>query len=65
MLKSTEHEIPTAFFNNNKSLKIKTILTVKLTDVVLVLLLNVKMATIFSISTLTNMLNFMFSLFEY
>ena len=63
MLNSTEHAISTAFLK--KMLKIKTFLTFKHSDVVLVMLRNVKMTTNFSILTFMNTFNFMVSLFEY
>ena len=51
MLDSTENDISTAY-NQTKMLKNKTILAFKLSDVVFILLLHVKMPTIVGILTL-------------
>ena len=55
--KSIEHEILAA--HKTKILKIKTFIAFRLSDVVLILLINVKMPTIVGILTLMSKINFM------
>ena len=61
MLKSTEHKISTA----HKHRKIKKFLALCLSDVVIIMLRNVKMPTIVGILTFMNRINFMLSSVEY
>ena len=58
MLNSIEHEIPNAYKRKNDE-KIKKNLALKLSDVVSILLINVKMPTIVDILTLMSRIKFM------
>ena len=59
MLNSTEHEISIA--HKTKIMKIKTFVEFKLSNVVFILLINVKMSTIVGILTFMSIINFMLS----
>ena len=61
MLNSTEHEISAA--KNAK--KIRTFLAFRLSDVVYIMLINVKMPTIVDTLTFMSMINFMLSSAEH
>ena len=60
MLNSTEHEISTAH-EKLKCQLIKTVLAISVSDVVFIMLLNVKMPTIVGILTFMSMTNFILS----
>ena len=64
MLNSTEQEISTAH-KKLKYRKIKKCLTFSLSDVVLIMLINVKMPTIVGILTYISRINFVLSCVEY
>ena len=64
MLNSTEHEISSAL-GNYIFRKTKIFLTLKLLDVVFILLINVKMPTIVGILTFMSRINFMLKSFEH
>ena len=57
MLNSTEHDISTAL-KKTKKLKIKTFLAFKLSKVLFIVLINVKMPKIVGILTFMSMINF-------
>ena len=59
MLNSTEHELSSA--KKLKYRQIKNVLALSLTDVVLILLINVKMQTIIDILTFMRRINFLLS----
>ena len=59
MLNLTEHEFPTAYKNLNAENNDTKLLAVKLSDFVFIMLINVKMPTIFGILTFKSMINFM------
>ena len=60
MLNSTEHEITTAH-KNLKYGQMKTLLALSLSDVVFIMLINVKMPTIVGILTFMSRINFVLS----
>ena len=60
MLNSTEHEISTAH-KKLKYLQMKKFLAVSLSDVVFIMLINVKMPTIVGILTFISRINFVLS----
>ena len=60
MLNSTEHEISTAY-KKLKYRQIKKFLALGLSDVVFIMLINVKMPTVVGILTFMSMINFVLS----
>ena len=61
MLNSIEHEIPTAHNKTKIYQQVKKFLAFSLSDVVFIMLLNVKMSTIVGIITFMSRINFVLS----